>query len=260
MIPKIIHYCWLSGQEYTKHIKENIASWKEILPDYEFILWDANHEDLPKNQWVREAMEKNKFAFASDFIRLYALYRYGGIYLDTDVEILKSFDDILHLPYFIGAQHDGLVEAAIIGAEKKSDWVLDCMRHYDNRSFIKEDGDFDMSILPNVIQSQIKCSRNLAIMKSHELEMARELTTDELTLYLFPFDYFCAKNHETGKIFVTDNTYTVHHFNSAWLPLLSKIRRRLVRTIGVQRAEKLIELSRLRKLVKALGYDYRSTG
>ena len=256
MIPKIIHYCWLSGKEYPKHIGENIAAWKAMLPDYEFILWDAERFDLPKNLWVSEAIESKKFAFASDFIRLHALYFYGGIYLDTDVEILKRFDNILDLPYFIGSQHNGMIEAAIIGSEKRSDWVLNCMKYYDDRSFIKEDGHFDMTVLPNIIQSRIETSRNIAKLEHREALRVFEVPADDKTLYLFPFDYFCAKDYETGKISVTDNTYTIHHFNSAWLPLCSKLRRKLTKRIGVQKAERLIEMARLRKLVKLLRVNY----
>jgi len=252
MIPKIIHYCWLSGQEYPKHIAENIASWKAVLPDYEFILWDTEQFNLSKSIWVKEAFENKKFAFASDFIRLYALYSHGGIYLDTDVEILKSFDDLLDLPYFMGSQHNDLVEAAIIGSEKSSDWILNCMRYYENRSFIKDDGNFDMQVLPNIIQSQIECKRNLKVMKDEEAQIPQKLPSNEKALYLFPFDYFCAKNYETGKISITNNTYTIHHFNSAWLPFFSKIRRKLTRTIGVQKADGLIDLIGLRKLTKML--------
>jgi len=252
MIPKIIHYCWLSDQEYPKHIQENIASWKTMLPDYEFILWDTERFELSESAWVQEAFENKKFAFASDFIRLHALYFYGGIYLDTDVEILKSFDDLLSLPYFIGSQHNDLVEAAVLGSEKGLSWILNCMQYYDKRPFIKDDGNFDMLVLPSIIQSQIECKRNLKVMEDEEARTHQQLPLNNETLYLFPFDYFCAKNYETGKISITDNTYTIHHFNSAWLPFFSKIRRKLIRTIGIQKTEGLIDLIGLRKLAKRL--------
>src|SRR5690606_40794226 len=101
MIPKKIHFCWLSGDEYPDLIKKCVNTWKEKLPDYEFILWDTNRFDLDSNIWVKQAFETKKYAFAADYIRLYAVYNYGGIYLDTDVEVIKSFEDLLDLPYFI---------------------------------------------------------------------------------------------------------------------------------------------------------------
>tara|TARA_R110002167_G_scaffold23281_3_gene82713 strand:- start:52 stop:819 length:768 start_codon:yes stop_codon:yes gene_type:complete len=252
MIPKIIHYCWLSGEDYPENIKNNIASWKVILPDYEFILWDRKRFDLPKSVWIQQALENNKFAFASDFIRLHAVYTYGGIYLDADIEILKSFDDLLHLPYFIGKQHNKLMEAAAFGAEKKADWLLISMQHYVNRSFVKENGNFDMVVLPRVMKLQIEKVKNITLMDATEVQEAARLLKNEASFYLFPFEYFSAKNFETGKITRTKNTYTIHHFSSSWLPFFSKIRRKTVRFIGVGQTEKLISFLSLRKLLVAI--------
>ena len=104
MIPKIIHLCWLSGDPYPPKIAKCLETWKKHLADYEIILWDTNRFDLNSSIWVRQAFEKKKYAFAADFIRFYALYHFGGIYLDSDVEVLKSFDDLLDLPYFMGVE------------------------------------------------------------------------------------------------------------------------------------------------------------
>ena len=100
MISKVIHLCWLSGDPYPEKIKKCIDSWKRVLSDYEIILWDTKRFDLDSSIWVKQAFEAKKYAFAADYIRFYALYHYGGIYMDSDVEVLKSFDDLLHLPYF----------------------------------------------------------------------------------------------------------------------------------------------------------------
>lgn len=101
MIPKKIHYCWLSNDPYPEKIEKCINSWKEKLPDYEIIKWDLNRFPLEKSLWVKQAYEARKYAFAADYIRLYALATEGGIYLDSDVEVLKSFDDLLDFPYFV---------------------------------------------------------------------------------------------------------------------------------------------------------------
>ena len=96
MIPKIIHYCWLSGDAFPENIRTCFASWKQFLPDYEFRLWDTARFDVHSLPWTKEAFEAKKYAFAADYIRLYALYQFGGIYLDSDVLLYKSFDDLLH--------------------------------------------------------------------------------------------------------------------------------------------------------------------
>lgn len=116
MIPKRIHLCWLSGDPYPQKIQKCIDSWKVHLPDYEIMLWDLKRFDIAQVPWVEQAFRVKKYAFAADYIRLYALYNYGGIYLDSDVEVLKSFDPLLDLPYFVGAENAGTIEAAIIGA------------------------------------------------------------------------------------------------------------------------------------------------
>lgn len=124
MIPKIIHYCWLSGDPFPEKIQHCINSWRKVLPDYEFVLWDTKRFPLELSPWVKEAFKAKKYAFAADYIRVYAIYHYGGIYLDCDVEVIKRFDDLLHLPYFVGEEATGdRVEVAAFGAEKGTLWV-----------------------------------------------------------------------------------------------------------------------------------------
>ena len=130
MIPKIIHLCWLSGDPYPPKIAKCLETWKKHLSDYEVILWDTNRFDLNSSIWVRQAFEKKKYAFAADYIRFYALYHFGGIYLDSDVEVLRSFNDLLDLPYFMGVEKAQTPEAAIIGAEKGCDWIKMCLDYY----------------------------------------------------------------------------------------------------------------------------------
>ena len=117
MIPKIIHYCWLSGEPYPVLVEKCINSWKKNLPEYDFVLWDANRVDTISNLWLKQAYENKKYAFAADYIRFYALYYYGGIYLDADVEVLKTFNDLLDQKQFLGEEAGGDIEAAVIGAE-----------------------------------------------------------------------------------------------------------------------------------------------
>ena len=250
MIPKIIHYCWLSGEEFPQEIKRNIASWKSLLPDYEFILWDTKRFDL--NQWpfAKEAFERKKYAFASDIIRLYGVYKYGGIYLDTDVQVLKKFDDLLHLPYFVGLEHANIIEAAIIGAEKNSEWLAHCLKYYDKRSFVKEDGNFDITILPSILKSQLQKVKQIVPMTTAQVETIEQLIKDKDKFFLFPFEYFSPKDVQTNQIHSTKNTYTIHHFNSSWLPYFSKLRRKIKLILGVKTINKLLEIALLSKILK----------
>ncbi len=256
MIPKIIHFCWLSGDEYPKLIEQCMATWKTKLPDYEFMLWDTNKFDINSTLWTQQSFESKKYAFAADYIRLHAVYKYGGIYLDTDVEIVKNFDDLLHLPYFVGLEQNNIIEAAAFGAEKGADWLADCMRYYDDRPFIKEDRTPDLLILPKIMETQIKQNRKLVFLENKELKNIEELIKDKTKLLLYPYDYFSVKDHESQKITKTKNTYTIHHFNNAWIPKRMKVRlnlkRKLLKTFGVNLTNFLIGYSGFRKFKKLI--------
>ncbi|GAA4892407.1 glycosyltransferase [Flaviramulus aquimarinus] len=252
MIPKIIHFCWLSGDDYPELIKKCMESWKTKLPDYEFVLWDTKKFDINATLWTKQAFDKKKYAFAADYIRLYAVYKYGGIYLDTDVEVLKKFDDFLSLPYFIGNQYDGFPEAAIFGAEKNADWLQECLKYYKNRSFVKEDGSLDTVVLPEIMQSQIKKTKTIALMTPSDIKNISKTIINNNTLYLFPSEYFSPKNFKTNKILKTKNSYTIHHYDSAWLSFMNKKRLKLESLIGVSNAERVIKFLALRKIVKSI--------
>ncbi len=154
MIPKIIHLCWLSGDPYPEKIQYCIDSWKKVLPDYEVMLWDTSRFDVNSIPWTKQAFEAKKYAFVADYIRLYAVYNYGGIYLDSDVEAIRPFDDLLDLPYFVGAEAGlGGIELAAFGAEKGLEWVEYAMHYYEGRNFIKEDGEMDIEPMPRVLRT-----------------------------------------------------------------------------------------------------------
>lgn len=217
MIPKIIHFCWLSGDPYPDLVSHCIDSWKRVLPDYEFVLWDKNRFDVDSVPWVKEACEKKKWAFAADYIRLYALYNYGGIYLDSDVEMIKSFDELLDLPYFLGREHffdiidaSNTIEAATIGAEKGNPFIKACLDYYSGKHFVKKDGELESSILP-YIMSQVALNFDVKCVTGKE-----SFDYAEKSVCLFPMDYFSPKNSRTLIVENTSNTFSVHHFNGSW--------------------------------------------
>jgi len=220
MIPKIIHYCWLSGDPFPESIQRCIDSWKRVLPDYEIMLWDTKRFDLSSSEWVRQAFESKKYAFAADYIRMYALYNYGGIYLDSDVEVLKPFDDLLDLPYFIGKEKTPSgVEAATLGGEKGWPLAKLMLDRYDRKSFKGKDGHLDLRSLPYLLRWCIESN-----YEYRPIENKSQFVLDKSVINVFPEDYFSPKDWNDSKITVTPNTYSIHHFASSWMSNTSKKR------------------------------------
>lgn len=214
MIPKIIHYCWLSTDPFPADIQNCMDSWKKFLPDYEFIHWNFDRFPRGKSKWVDEAFENKKYAFAADYIRLYALYNYGGIYLDTDVEVLKPFDDLLNLPYFIGKeQTDAGIEAATLGCEKGNQLIGDVLATIEGQDFIKADGSFELTTLPVRFRAVIDGRYRINWIKN-----LCEFKNDSSLVNILPYDFFSPKSFETYEVLKTKNTYSIHHFAGSWAP------------------------------------------
>jgi hypothetical protein len=208
MIPKVIHYCWLSDDPYPESILMCINSWKKHLPEYELYLWDLSN--APKVPWVIEAYEQKKYAFAADYIRFYALYNYGGIYLDSDVEILKSFNDILDNKSFIGYEIGGDFEAAVIGAEKECEWVKKCLEAFDEKHFVSSNGRLNMTPVPLLINTILNSNYDLS--KSNI-----DVYYENSELAIFPYYIFSPKNIFTKKIDIKKETICIHHFEGKWV-------------------------------------------
>lgn len=215
MIPKIIHLCWLSGDPYPKEIQRCLDTWREKLPDYEVWLWDTKRFDVNSTLWTRQAFNAKKYAFAADYIRLYALYNYGGIYLDSDVLIYKSFDTLLHLPYFIGCDQIRAFEAAVIGAEKGCQWVKDILDTYEERPFLRADGTVDMLTLPCRFHDVLVG----AGYKFYKVDDARKFDFNRVDLrrkqmYVFASDYFNGRNEL--EVHPTKRRYSAHNYMGSW--------------------------------------------
>jgi hypothetical protein len=242
MIPKIIHLCWLSGDAFPAKIAKCIASWKKFLPDYEIMLWDTHRFPMSQSDWVREAFECKKYAFAADYIRFYALYHHGGIYLDSDVEILRSLDDFLSLPYFMGTEKAGTIEAAVMGSKPKAEWTKRCLDYYKDRHFLQEDGSMDIRTLPDIMVEVLNKWKPMRILSSEEKE---HLTVNdyEKNLLILPDDYFSPKIFDTREVLITPNTYTIHHYNNSWFSPKGRLyyhtRAPFVRLLGYKTVHKL---------------------
>ena len=232
MIPKIIHYCWLSSDPIPARLEEYVKGWKVQLPDYEFMLWNFDRFNINKSIWVKEAYEHKKYAFAADYIRLYAVYNYGGIYLDLDVELLKSFDPFLHLGSMICHEKQGsLPEMAVFGAERHSLWVKACLSYYEKKRFINK-GRPDTKILPLIVNEVL--ASDFKIVAVTDLAEASKHTNDPYEISILPSEFFSPKYYWTGKIEITENTVCIHHFLGSWLPPYLKIEAFICKTLGIE--------------------------
>lgn len=205
-IPKIIHYCWLSGEAFPDDIQRCIDSWKKCLPDYKIKLWDTHNFDCSKWKYTQQALAKRKYAFVSDVVRLYALYTEGGIYLDSDIEVLRNFNDLLDNPAFSGIESGGRFAAWIMASEAGNPLFKRMLSYYDNRNFITDQGKMDLT--PNTIPMT-------AILSQYGMKPENTLQRlEHITIY--PEEYFCPKNPWTLKINITKNTRAMHLFAGAW--------------------------------------------
>ena len=235
MIPKIIHYCWFGRGEMPELALRCIDSWHKFMPDYEYRLWNEDNFDVGCNPYVKEAYEAKKYAFVSDYVRLFALYSEGGVYMDTDVEALKPYDDLLSYPGFIGFEGTKYspVGTGTIACMPKSDWAKEQLKAYDGIHFIKPDGSYDLLTNP---------FRITAIMKQNGfVQNGKEQIYKDI--HVFPVDYFCPRQ-TTGEVFFTENTYCDHHFMGSWTNGKMGWKKSLASIIGGKNMTRLIKLKR----------------
>lgn len=209
MIPKLIHYCWLSDDPYPPLIQECIESWHKFLPDYEFILWNRDRFDIDSVKWVKQAYQAKKYAFAADYIRLFALYTEGGIYLDSDVMVYKSFNNLLKLPYFIGQDFVGAFEPAIIGAQKGLNWIKKVMDFYTDRDFVNQNGTLNIKNLPVVFFEQLYPHYTF-----RQIFNTEDFQNDSSIFNLFPGKFFNGRNNIKPHKY--PESYSSHLFANSW--------------------------------------------
>jgi hypothetical protein len=218
MIAKTIHYCWFGRGEKSELTIKCINSWKKYCPDFVIKEWNEDNFDINSNEYVMEAYKAKKWAFVTDYVRLYVLYNYGGIYMDTDVEVIKPLDNFLNNHAFSGFESSKEIPTGIMAAEKGNKWIKDLLDEYKNLHFLKKDGSY------NTVTNVIRIT-NLSV-KKYDLvpeSSLQHLKGNVATMY--PFDYFCTKSALTGEINITKNTHTIHHFSGSWLSEDEKKRR-----------------------------------
>lgn len=235
MIPKIIHYCWFGRGEMPELAKKCIASWHQFMPDWEYRLWNEDNFDVDAVPYTKEAYEAKKYAFVSDYVRLWALVREGGVYLDVDFVVYKSFDDLLHWDAFAGfegSKHSPLM-MGVIASRSKGEWVTEQISYYMNRHFINEDGSLDLTT--NVVYVSTKMREHGFIQNGREQEYR--------DLHVFTVDYFCPRL-TTGEYFRTGNTYCEHLGLGSWANYDGGWKARIRKLIGQKNMTRLIKLKR----------------
>ncbi|MDO3409404.1 glycosyltransferase [Saccharibacillus sp. CPCC 101409] len=211
-IPKIIHYCWFGRGELPELAVKCIESWKTYLPDYKIVRWDEDSFDIESNLFVRQAYKARKFAFVSDYVRLYALYTQGGIYMDTDLQVLKSLDPFLHHEAFSGFETPKTIPTAVMGAKAGSPVMHAFLDYYTDRSFIKPDGNMDITTNVKII-TEYCLSRGFEPNNEYQVFEGFALYPKNV---FSPMDWNPDKEKIADKP-IPEESYTVHHFAGSWL-------------------------------------------
>lgn len=225
-IPKIIHYCWFGGKELPTSAIKCIESWKKYFPDYEIKEWNETNYDVKKNKYIAQAYEMKKYAFVSDYARFDIIYQYGGIYFDTDVEVIKSFKDILEQGAFMGCEENvseknpyNLINPGLgIAAPAKLSIFKEIIEYYNSQSFLNEDGTANLETVV------IKTTK---LLYKHGLQNVTGIQKiEEITIY--PREYFNPKDSSTGEMKITENTHSIHWYSMTWLSTYQKLRKKIL--------------------------------
>jgi len=208
MIPKIIHYCWFGGNPIPAKFKKYMESWKIYCPDYKIIEWNELNYDISKNKYMYEAYKNKKWGFVPDFARVDIIYSEGGVYFDVDVELLKPIDELLELHGFMGVEaSSNLVNLGLgFAAEKGNEILKAIMDDYDNRNFVKDNGELDTIPSPAI---NTKVLKKYGYKYSDNIQVLKNIT-------IFPPQYFCPMNYNSGEIKLTNNTVSIHHYAGTW--------------------------------------------
>ncbi len=235
MIPKVIHYCWFGHNPLPKLAQKCIESWRKYLPDYEIKEWNEDNFDLDMYPYVREAYDNKKYAFVTDVVRLYALYHEGGIYMDTDVEVISSYNPFLHHVAFSGFESETEVPTGVMASEKGGEWAKLNLDYYNGRHFINKDGEMDMTTNVAVITE---------FMLAYGLKQNNTYQDFPGFVTFYPKDYFCPIDHNGYVLKKTDNTVCIHYYAGSWTSPKTRFKKRLVRFLGSSITYRLVQLKR----------------
>lgn len=243
-IPKIIHYCWFGKKNKSELARRCISSWYKNLSDYEIIEWNEKKFNIKKApRFVKEAYKVGKYAFVADYVRLYALYNYGGIYFDTDVEVIRDFDKFLNYQAFIGYEDNRsriCIQTGVIGSEKGNEIINDWMNYYRTSIFILPDKEYNTRTNVDIITEDL-VKRGLVLDEKYSVVQDN--------LHVFPKDYFCPKDPD-DNINLTENSVCIHYYSGSWCRVIPKRHRWLVNMIGENNYYRLGKIKKLLKHTK----------
>lgn len=248
-IPKIIHYCWFGGNPLPELAKKCIDSWKKFLPDYEIKEWNESNYDVRKIPYIDQAYEAKKYAFVSDYARFDILHQFGGVYFDTDVEVIKSLDKLLKQGAFAGVESAGALNAGL-GIASPADTTIykEILESYEKSEFLYKNGNMNLTTVVDRVSN---------IFKLHGFTDENKIQIIE-GVAVYPVDYFCPIDPNTGIMTITDNTYTIHHYAASWtIPLRKKymeLRGKLAAKVGIKSAKLLLLPMQFVCIVKEVGF------
>lgn len=238
MIPKIIHYCWFGRNPLPPLTKKCIKSWKRYLPDYEIKEWNEDNFDVSLIPYTHEAYNAKKYAFVSDYARFWILFHYGGLYFDTDVEVIKPMDDIIQQGPFMGCEKEyiecseqtdasqspslDVAPGLGLGAEPQMDVYRQLLEVYNNTHFINEDNTLN---LKTVVAYTTEVLRKNGLRYIKGIQKCGDIT-------IYPKEYFCPKDYITFETDITPNTYTIHHYDGSWLSRWDKFKKSIRKIFG----------------------------
>ena len=205
MIPKVIHYCWFGGNPKNPLIDRCIASWKKYCPDYQIIEWNESNYDVTKNAFIKKAYETNNWAFISDYARVDILYQYGGVYMDTDVELIASLDPFLEYDFYAGFESAAYVAFGLgFGSVAGHPVLKDIKDTYDQMELPEHL--FDLPTCPQIQTAALKKRGLICNNENQVLDGC----------HIFSSEYFCPMSYVSGITTLTDNTVSIHHYDMSW--------------------------------------------
>lgn len=227
MIPKIIHYCWFGRNPLPSSAKRCINSWKKHLPDYEIKEWNEDNFDVNRIPYTRDAYAAKKYAFVSDYARFWVLYHYGGVYFDTDVEVIRPMDEFIDKGPFMGWEKPGstgvysIAPGLGLAANKEQPLYQEILDGFEDLTFYNEKGEINK-------YTMIPFITDLLTQKGLKKDGSLQVINDVI---LYPSEFLCPLEYFTGKVTITDNTYAIHWYTMTWLPQTTVWRFKLMRLI-----------------------------